>query len=626
MPGEDSPGDGDGGAQQETPHRRVDARQLETAILELRHRIIEVTLLFDTEGADSARAERRKLLSQIDDYLLPRLRQSDAPILVALVGSTGAGKSTLVNSLVGAQVSNTGVRRPTTNSPVLACHPDDADWFAENVFLPTVPRVRQEGLARSGRDGLLVLAASAGMPRGVALLDTPDIDSVVQAHREFAHQFLDASDLWLFMTSASRYADASVWELLQYARDRGAALGIVLSRVPPSAGAELIKHFGAMLTANGLGDNQRFVINETVVSEGRLPPEVSAPVREWLEDTAARGDRRVAVLTQTMAGVLDTFRTRVPVLAAEAAAQLAIRQHLAAQVEGAYAAALAEAAESLRNGSLLRGEILARWQDFAGTGDLLRGLQAGRGGPAVRQHKRAAPARAQALKAAVRAGIESLVVSVADRAAEACVSQWRAHPAGAALLDRLSAGDREDDWASSQFAADAGLILGLDMGPGGGWAPADGPMAAAGAAAALSRSSPDLATRLVRVTSGWQDHMLHMIEAQNVTKRSIARVISFDADSLSTVLLIGLLGYDAGDVATSGGMSAAPQRLLTTLFGAGPLREVTTKARDDLHERIRLLFAEEMLRFGAVIDAVGDLDDTTAERLLEAAESLEAAR
>ena len=332
----------------EVPHRRVDARQLEVALLDLRHRIVDMTLLFETEGVDEARADRRKLLSQIDDYLLPRLRQSGAPILVALVGSTGAGKSTLVNSLVGTQVSNTGVRRPTTNSPVLACHPDDADWFAENVFLPTVPRVRQEGLARSGRDGLLVLAASEGMPQGVALLDTPDIDSVVQAHREFAHQFLDASDLWLFMTSASRYADASVWELLQYARDRGAALGIVLSRVPPSAGPELTTHFGAMLAANGLGGNERFVINETVISEGRLPPEVSSPVRAWLEDTAARGDRRVAVLTQTMAGVLDTFRTRIPALAAEAAAQLAIRTELKAQVEGAYAAALAEIADALR--------------------------------------------------------------------------------------------------------------------------------------------------------------------------------------------------------------------------------------------------------------------------------------
>src|ERR1035437_11170954 len=364
------------------------------------------------------------------------------------------------------QISTTGVRRPTTNSPVLACHPDDADWFAENVFLPTVPRVRQEGLARAGRDGLLVLASSEGMPKGVALLDTPDIDSVVQAHREFAHQFLDASDLWLFMTSASRYADTSVWELLQYARDRGAALGIALSRVPPSSGAELTKHFGAMLRANGLGDNERFVINETVITEGRLPPEASAPLRAWLEDTASRGDRRVAVLPQTMSGVLDTFRIRSPGLAAEVRAQLAVRADLLAGVERAYADALAETGEDLRNGSLLRGEILARWQDFAGTGDLLRTLQVRRSRGAGRSRRRAIPARAQALKDAIRVSMQALVASIADRAAEQTVARWQQYPAGRALLagpdDAPSAGSPHsppfaagDDGDSAAAAASA---------------------------------------------------------------------------------------------------------------------------------------------------------------------------
>src|SRR5438034_3182117 len=227
------------------PSVRVNAKLIESAILALRKPIVAAQLPLEAPGVEEARAERRKLLGQIDDYLLPRLRESGSPVLVALVGSTGAGKSTLVNSIVGVQVSMTGIRRPTTNSPVLACHPDDVDWFAENVFLPTVPRVRQEGLARSGRDGLLVLAANEGMPKGVALLDTPDIDSVVAEHREFAHQFPDASHLWLFMTSASRYADAAVWDLLQHARDRGAALGIVLSRVNEASAAELVDHFVA---------------------------------------------------------------------------------------------------------------------------------------------------------------------------------------------------------------------------------------------------------------------------------------------------------------------------------------------------------------------------------------------
>src|SRR5215472_13185870 len=299
------------------PSVRVNAKLIESAILALRKPIVAAQLPLEAPGAEEARAERRKLLGQIDDYLLPRLRESGSPVLVALVGSTGAGKSTLVNSIVGAQVSMTGIRRPTTNSPVLACHPDDVDWFAENVFLPTVPRVRQEGLARSGRDGLLVLAANEGMPKGVALLDTPDIDSVVAEHREFAHQFLDASDLWLFMTSASRYADAAVWDLLQHARDRGAALGIVLSRVLPAISAEVVGHFHAMLEANGLGGNQRFVIPETVLIDAKLPPEICAPVRAWLAQTAEQPDRRVAVLTRTMSGVLDTFRIRVPSLAAQ---------------------------------------------------------------------------------------------------------------------------------------------------------------------------------------------------------------------------------------------------------------------------------------------------------------------
>jgi energy-coupling factor transporter ATP-binding protein EcfA2 len=606
-------------------HRRVDARQLEAALLELRRRIVDVNLVFETAGAEATRAERRKLLAQIDDYLLPRVRQSGAPLLVALVGSTGAGKSTLVNSIVGAQVSNTGIRRPTTNSPVLACHPDDVDWFAENVFLPTVPRVRQEGLARSGRDGLLVLAANEGMPKGVALLDTPDIDSVVSAHREFAYQFLDASDLWLFMTTASRYADAAVWELLEFAKERGAALGIVLSRVPPPGSAELTKHFGSMLRANGLSDNKRFVINETVITDARLPAEISAPVREWLQEMAVQADRRVAILTQTMAGALDTFRTRVPAIAAEVEAQTAIGAELKATVEGAYAAALAEADQALSDGSLLRGEALARWQDFAGTGELLRGLQAPRGRQAGRQRKRGTQARARALKSALRTGIESLVISVAGRAAEESVRRWRSDPAGVALLERVTAEENEEAWVGSQFAADAGLVLATGEPALADDVPEAGDGQLRQASLSLAHASADLPTRAARAVSGWQDHMMRLVQAESVTKRSIARVMSFDDDSLATVLAVAMLGQRDGDGAAEG-TGAVPQLLLTSLFGAGPLRDIRARARADLRDRMRRLFDEEMLRFVEVVDSAGGLDAAVAVRLYQATYSLEMAR
>jgi GTPase SAR1 family protein len=621
------PDDGD------EPYARVDARKLEAALLSLRKPIVSVPLLLAAPDIEAARAERLKLLSQIDDYLLPRLRQSGAPILVALVGSTGAGKSTLLNSLVGRQVSATGIRRPTTNSPVLACHPNDMRWFAENVFLPTLPRVRQQGLAMPGRDGLLVLAAAEGMPEGVAVLDTPDIDSVVKAHRDFANQFLDASDLWLFVTTARRYADKAVWEMLKDARNRGAALAIALSRVPPPASKELAAHFDAMLDANGLRDVRRFIIPETVVTEAQLPPDVATPIKEYLSDTARRDDRRVAVLTQTMSGVLDTFRDRVPALADQASAQLTISRDLQTAVADAYSAALAQFDEATRNGSLLRGEVMARWQDFAGTGDLLKALQVRRGrGPAGKAKKQRLPARASALRAALDLSIESLVAAMADRAAEQAVATWQENPAGAALLNRTPKPGAAESGAVTEtdFVASALADLGiLDAS-----AAAEHP-----GAAGLGRSSPGLDVRAQRAVSTWQDHVVQLVKAENVTKRSIARVVSFDEASLALVLAIGVLGYgvsagglggsaprDSTDAPAAEGTSEAPQRLLTSLFGAGLMRDIGVRVRQDLHDRVSLLFEEEARRFLDVINKAGTLDETVATELLQAGFTLEDAR
>ncbi len=602
------------------PFSRVDARKLETALLGLRHPIVTVPLLFDAPGVAEARAERVKLLSQIDDYLLPRLRQSGAPILVALVGSTGAGKSTLMNSLVGKQVSATGIRRPTTNSPVLACHPDDMRWFAENVFLPTLPRVRQQGLAMPGRDGLLVLAASEGMPKGVALLDTPDIDSVVQAHRDFAHQFLDASDLWLFVTTARRYADAAVWEMLQVARDRGAALALALSRVPPSSSAELADHFDAMLEANGLRDVRRFIIPETIIAESQLPTEVAAPIRDWLADTARREDRRVAVLTQTMSGVLDTFRSRVPEFADHVAEQVECRRDLREAVDASYAETLADFSEATRDGSLVRGEVQARWQDFAGTGDLLRTLQVRRGRSGSKQKKQRMPARANALKLAVQTSVEALIAATADRAAELVVTQWRQQPAGARLLADIDATSKRGSGNEADFVATALADLGVVSATAAGGSRQD--------SAALARSTAGLAPLAERLVASWQEYVVQLVKQENVTKRSIARVVSFDEESLAAVLSISALGYATPDTDAEAedGETAVPQRLLASLFGVGLLRDMGTRARQDLHDRVSSLLEAETLRYFAIIDAAGIPKDSAAAELLQAGHVLEAAR
>ena len=72
---------------------------------------------------------------------------------------------------------------------------------------------------------------SEGIPAGLALLDAPDIDSVVTRNRTLATQLLAAADMWLFVTTAARYADAVPWEFLRPAVTRGTAVAVVLDRV-----------------------------------------------------------------------------------------------------------------------------------------------------------------------------------------------------------------------------------------------------------------------------------------------------------------------------------------------------------------------------------------------------------
>jgi energy-coupling factor transporter ATP-binding protein EcfA2 len=602
---------------------RVDARLLEAALLNLRKRIAAIPLVFDIAGSAEVKAERSKLLSQIDDYLLPRVRQSAAPVLVALVGSTGAGKSTLVNSIVGAHVSATGVRRPTTNSPVLACHPDDVEWFAENNFLPTLPRVRQEGLVRPGRDGLLVLAASEGMPRGIALLDTPDIDSVVKAHHEFAYQFLDASDLWLFMTSASRYADGPVWEILQHARDRKASLGVVLSRIPQTYRAELTEHFNAMLDANGITADNRFVILETPLVDSMLPPDAYQPVRDWLTETATRSDRRVAVLSQTMSGVLDTFKSRVPALAGHVEAQVVLRAELRRTAEASYERAFAEANTGLRNGTLLTGEVLARWQDCVVGGDL-RPRRGGKPAKPVKKGKRArrGPSHNAALNTALRSAIESFLVSLADRAAEHVDASWRGNPAGAVLLEDAVADRARGEYAKQVFES----VFGAEG--KGEAAPAE--PSETSHAAVFSRSSPDLPLRAARAIGAWQEHLTRLVEAGD--SRAGTKRISFDGESLGLVVPVAMLGEGApgADASAAEGegtnIYTEPRRLLASVYGPGLLAGILARARADLIHRVRLLLDEEMVRFVEVIESAGPCDDVAAIRLYQAEYSLEAVR
>ncbi|MCZ2818872.1 ABC transporter [Modestobacter sp. VKM Ac-2977] len=555
---------------------------LPDALQHLRDRVASAPLGLATPGRDTAARTARSVVDQVDDYLLPRLRDLDAPLLTVVGGSTGAGKSTLVNSVLGARVTTPGVLRPTTRAPVLVCAPADRAAFAGDRVLP--------GLARTtggeAGPGGLQLVVSEALPAGLALVDAPDVDSVVEANRDLAGQLLAAADLWVFVTTAARYADAVPWDLLRTAQERGTALAVVLDRVPPEAVAEVADDLAGMLRRARLDSARLFVIEERALVDGFLPDEQVAPLRGWLHALAADQEQRAAVVRQTLAGALGSLHDRVDVVVAGVAEQAAAAEALQAAVDASYARARAAIDEGVGNGSLLRGEVLARWQEFVGTGEWMRSLQ----GHVGRLRDRVTAAftgrsnPADDLAGALESGVELLLRAEADRAAEKTVTSWRTLPGGIALLDGR---ETELDGVSPSFA---------------------------GASADEVRD--------------WQGTVLELVRSEGAGKRSRARLMSWGVNGAGAVVMVAVFASTAGlsgaEVAIAGGTTAVGQRVLEAVFGDAAVRELAARARADLDARAARLLRAEQHRFDVLLEDVAPAPGADVE-LRSAAQALAAA-
>ncbi|MFH8986763.1 dynamin family protein [Streptomyces sp. NPDC017940] len=352
--------------------------QLLDALSALRERVAAARFPLPLPGAPRARANRDELLAQLDDYLVPRLRAPEAPLLAVVGGSTGAGKSTLVNSLVGRQVSEAGVLRPTTRTPVLVCHPEDQHWFSGVRVLPHLTRV---WVTREDGDGHHRAAATAGgdndralrvetadtLPRGLALLDAPDIDSLLADNRVLAAELICAADVWVMVTTASRYADAVPWHLLRTAKEYDATLVTVLDRVPHQVVGEVSRQYGALLTKAGLGEVPRFTVPELPESAGGgglLPASAVEPLRVWLAHRAQDPSSRRQAIERTAYGVIGSLNARMPELAGAVAAQYAAALRLTSAVDDAYEREHARVRDRLGAGAVLAGDALKRWRAY----------------------------------------------------------------------------------------------------------------------------------------------------------------------------------------------------------------------------------------------------------------------
>jgi hypothetical protein len=567
----------------------VDGRGLLSAVEQLRSAVHDASFPLDIPGVTEARSARLALVRQLDDYVVPRLRSLDAPLLAVVGGSTGAGKSTLVNSLVGSVVSQGGVLRPTTRCPVLVHHPQDQRWFTGTRILPDLARVtggygadagagdghRADAGAGDGQhaatgagDGprAVRLVSSDTLPAGLSLLDAPDIDSVVHANRDLAAQLFLAADLWLFVTTAARYADAVPWEFLRGASEHGTSVAIVLDRVPPEAMEEIRTHLASMLRERGLASAPIFTIAESALTtDGLLGEREVARLRSWLAALARDSKARSIVVRRTLTGALRSIPDTALMLSGASADQDAATAALHGEVDAAYAEALEAVEHAMTDGTLLRGEVLARWQEFVGTGQFLRQVEAGisrlRDRVAAAVTGNAPPVTE--LGEALQSGVAELLTAQSRGACATVLRRWRQLPGGPALV---------------------------------------------AAHPELADPAPESSGTVERLVRDWQGEVLDLVRGEAGNRRSTARLLSFGVNGVGVVLMLLVFsqtgGLTGGEVGIAGGSAVLAQRILEAIFGDQAVRDLAAKARRTLMARARELYAGEQARLHAAVSAV----------------------
>ncbi|MFD1504519.1 GTPase [Georgenia yuyongxinii] len=327
-------------------------------LTDLRAVVERLSFPLDLEATEM-RVLRERVLTQVDTRLLPRLRGS-VPAVVVLGGSTGAGKSTLLNTIVGAEVSEAGVLRPTTRRPVLAVHPDDAAALEAHPLT-----------------ALADVVAHDGVPNGLAMLDAPDLDSVHADNRTLSAQLLQAADLWVFVTTAARYGDAIPWATLRDADERGISVAVVLNRVPTAARAAVRADLLTRLDAAGLGSVPLFLITDAGPHEGPLDVARTGELDAFLR-LLARREQAAGVVRRTTRGTGGGLRAALGALADGADAQGAAVTTLRTLTTEAIAKSAAAISTALRDGQAAAGTPTAQWEAASDGGPLAPLVGAGR--------------------------------------------------------------------------------------------------------------------------------------------------------------------------------------------------------------------------------------------------------
>src|SRR5256885_2476151 len=552
------------------------AAEVVTSLAERAERIAALAdrraaLVRDDEPA-RAKDRARQLRDHVRAYVLPRVQALESPLLVVLLGPTGAGKSTLMNTLARATVSRTGVLRPTTREAVLLATDTDA------------ATLRRGALGGIGA-GQVQRAPSATASAGLAIVDAPDLDSVERANRVIADAPVDTADLGMFVTSATRYADKVPFDVVQRIAARGLPLLIVVNRMPPDESEQrvVLEDLRRVLKDTALRGIDDARVQMVGVAEGRLDPsgerldaEAAAPVMQRVDELAKDRERRLALARRALEGALAGLDPLLETVAEDVGHAAAEGEALRAITAKSYDAELAALFEELRGGTFLRTEVLRHWESYVKADQITRFFSRGLG-------------RIRGTIVTVFRGMPEAPVGVVEKEVTSdviAVAVSRATEAG-----RRGAGEG----ASRE-------------GPAARLARRPSPLAAA--PGVLARPPPRL--------QEWVASIATDVQARGAGKRDPAFGVSLGVNALTVAAMVGVFAHTAGVTGTEIGIVAATgvlnQKLLQAIFGEGAMREMIANARERLATLLRKEFSTERARYDRLTADPTDLR-TLAEEL-----------
>ncbi|MEE1739322.1 50S ribosome-binding GTPase [Streptomyces sp. BE147] len=317
-------------------------------------------------GLSRARLDRATLAEagRVLDEAAARQRLSSRHTVVAIAGATGSGKSTLFNALAGAQISDTGLRRPTTASPIACSWTDGAAGLLDRLAIPGRLRRRPQQGGTEADEAL----------QGLVLVDLPDHDSAAAGHREQVDRVLALVDAVIWVVDPEKYADAALHErYLRPLAGHAEVTFVVLNQIDrlPGESADLVlDDLRRLLDEDGMALGEHGEPGATVMSLSALTGDGVGELREVL----GRFVQERTAAARRLSADVDAAAARLrPVYVAEGRAGLGerAREEFAdrlAEAVGASAAGQAAEREWRRNAGRACGTPwlrLWRWYESA---------------------------------------------------------------------------------------------------------------------------------------------------------------------------------------------------------------------------------------------------------------------